>query len=230
MLENESLHQKKSPLPMRTIKSFVRREGRITRGQKDALERLWPQFVIDSSDIYIATNESVIWLEIGFGNGASLAEQAQYHPDIQFIGVEVYRAGVGHLLNTLEEKHLSNVKIYNHDAIEILKNCIPKQAVDRIQLFFPDPWPKKRHHKRRIVQPDFLELIATILKPNGIFHFASDWEPYAEYVQEVMAAQNLLIEIDAKPFADARPKTKFEQRGERLGHRVTDLVYQINVR
>ena len=222
------------PEYLRKIRSFVRREGRLTTGQQHALDTLWPKYGIDISDTTldlgsIFGNEKPVILEIGFGNGDSLAQMAKDNPGLNYLGIEVHRPGVGHLLYLIEEQGIENLRIMSEDAVEIISNQIPEQALTGIQLFFPDPWPKKKHHKRRIVQPEFVKLLASRLKPGGFFHMATDWENYAEHMLEVMSAaedfENSTQGGDFIPRPESRPLTKFEQRGQRLGHGVWDLLY-----
>ena len=219
----------------RLIRSFVRREGRLTAGQQRALDTLWPRFGLDlpaqAEELEdLLKSERAVTLEIGFGNGASLAEMAGNAPDQLFIGIEVHRPGVGHLLQLVEQNGLENVRVICEDAVEVLKQFVPDGSLDRLLLFFADPWPKKRHHKRRIVQPNFVELVAKKLKPGGIFHMATDWENYAEHMLEVMEAspafENTRGPRQYSERPDYRPITKFEQRGQRLGHGVWDLLYR----
>ncbi|TAN47512.1 MAG: tRNA (guanosine(46)-N7)-methyltransferase TrmB [Methylococcaceae bacterium] len=170
-------------------------------------------------------------LEIGFGNGDSLLQQAAATPEKNFIGIEVHRPGVGHCLLGIERLALTNLRLYRADAIEVLERCIPDQSLDGVQLFFPDPWPKSRHHKRRIVNARFVELVARKLKPGGTFHAATDWENYAQHMLEVLNACTSLVNAaeGEMPYVDSqalRPATKFEQRGQRLGHGVWDLLYR----
>lgn len=232
----------------RPIRSFVRREGRLTRGQQRALDELWAQFGIDSAGpdtlepARLALNEPLLdlaalfgrenpkVLEIGFGNGASLAEMAAAHPDLDYLGIEVHRPGVGNLMRLLAERDLHNVRVLCDDAVQILKHRLPDACLHRVQLFFPDPWHKKRHHKRRIVSPAFTTFIAQKLKPGGVFHLATDWQDYAEQMMMVMGAapqfRNLAGEDNYSPRPEWRPLTKFEQRGQRLGHGVWDLLFE----
>ena len=218
----------------REICSYVRREGRITRSQQRALETLWPRYGLDaggSIDLESCFGrDAPRTLEIGFGNGESLSAMAEQEPGTDFLGIEVHRPGVGHLLLELERRELANVRVICADAVPVLRNCLPDTALDRVLLFFPDPWPKKRHHKRRIVQPGFINLIAGKLKPGGILHLATDWENYAEQMLAVMsqttAFRNCAGAGNYSPRPGYRPVTKFERRGERLGHGVWDLVFE----
>lgn len=219
----------------RPVRSFVLRAGRLTAGQERALQELWPVFGLpaDSSSLSFAElfgNDNPVIMEIGFGNGEATWQMAASHPMENFLGVEVHRPGVGHLLLKLEENELQNVRIACEDAVDLMHQRIPDASLQGIRIYFPDPWPKKRHHKRRIIQDDFVSLMATKLKTGGILHMATDWEPYAEYMLEVMQAapdfENLSPSGGACPQPDWRPSTKYEKRGERLGHRVFDLVYR----
>jgi tRNA (guanine-N7-)-methyltransferase len=218
----------------RCIRSFVRREGRLTPGQQKALETLWPDYGLtvegEIKPAELFGRSAPVTLEIGFGNGASLVEMAANEPDSDFIGIEVHRPGVGRLLRKLEACGLGNVRVFCHDAVEILERNIPDAGLHRVLLFFPDPWPKKKHHKRRIVQPAFVALVARKLKTGGHFHMATDWQPYAEHMLEVMEASQVFINNRGKgqysDRPDYRPVTKFEKRGQRLGHAVWDLVYR----
>jgi tRNA (guanine-N7-)-methyltransferase len=218
----------------RAIRSFVRREGRITRSQQRALDELLPAFGLPADKVIDPTavfgRSAPLTLEIGFGNGDSLATMAAQDPAGDFIGIEVHRPGVGHLLLELERRELTNVRVMCDDAVPLVQHCLPDGSLDRVLLFFPDPWPKKRHHKRRIVQPAFVELIATKLRPGGILHMATDWEPYAEHMLGVLsqsdAFRNCADPGNYSPRPDYRPATKFERRGQRLGHGVWDLLFE----
>ncbi|GLX84342.1 tRNA (guanine-N(7)-)-methyltransferase [Thalassotalea loyana] len=219
---------------IRTVRSFVKREGRLTKGQAHALENFWSEMGLNHEDGMIDSkalfgNDNPVTLEIGFGMGKSLVEMAKNAPDINFIGIEVHRPGVGACIALAQEKGVKNLKVYEHDAIEILADCIPEQSLTTVQLFFPDPWHKKKHHKRRIVQPEFVETIRQKLKVGGVFHMATDWENYAECMLEDMQTapgyNNLSETNDYVPRPDSRPLTKFEQRGHRLGHGVWDLQF-----
>jgi len=213
----------------RPIRSFVRRAGRLTAAQKRALEELWPRYGIDFSansldfdDVFGRAAPRV--LEIGFGNGELLAEMAAAQPEVDFIGMEVHQPGVGHCLLELDGRGLGNVRLICHDAIEALQNQVPDAALSQVNLFFPDPWPKKRHHKRRIVQPEFLQLLARKIVPGGTLHLATDWMNYAEHIEETANACPL---FEAMVNDDAhRAETKFERRGVRLGHDIRDLLFR----
>ncbi len=221
----------------RKVRSFVLRGGRLTKGQQRAFERLWPSFGVEFDphrwlDFQtLFGNDHPVWLEIGFGNGESLAAMAAAHPERNFLGIEVHPPGVGHLLMKIEELGLENVRILRHDAVEVLERMIPPASLAGLLLFFPDPWHKKRHHKRRLVQPAFVELAASRLRPGGIFHAATDWAPYAEWILERFEARADLFENLAGPgrYAErpeTRPLTKFEARGQRLGQEASDLLFR----
>ncbi|MFF7706423.1 tRNA (guanosine(46)-N7)-methyltransferase TrmB [Pseudomonas sp. NPDC007930] len=219
----------------REIKSFVMRAGRMTEGQQRGLEIGGPQFILPLADAPVDFDaafgrQAPRTLEIGFGMGHSLLEMAAASPELDFIGVEVHRPGVGALLNGLLTQRLSNVRVYDCDAIEVLKRCVADNSLDRLLLFFPDPWHKSRHHKRRIVQPAFAELVRSKLKVGGVLHMATDWEQYAEHMLEVMNAapgyRNLAEDGRCVARPAERPITKFERRGERLGHGVWDLKFE----
>jgi tRNA (guanine-N7-)-methyltransferase len=219
----------------RTVKSFVLRAGRTTPGQLKALEQYWPRYGLSlaqgSLDIQAAFgNDHPVIVEIGFGMGSSLLQMAQANPQQNYIGIEVHQAGVGRLLNAAAQAQLENLRIYQDDAVAVLDQCIADQSLAGIQLFFPDPWPKKKHHKRRIVQPDFIALMHRKLKPGGFLHMATDWQPYAEHMMQVMlAAPGFINQYGNGQYASERPNkrplTKFEQRGTRLGHGVWDLYF-----
>lgn len=214
---------------MRPVRSFVRREGRMTAAQTNALQSLWPRYGIDWSTSFLDLDavfgrSAPRVLEIGFGNGDALLAAAAARPDQDFIGVEVHRPGAGSLMRRAAQSDLDNLRVSTHDAIEVLQQQIPDAALSAALLFFPDPWPKKRHHKRRIVQPAFVELVAAKLADGGTLHMATDWVPYAEWMIETMAAAPVFKGgVTERPAT--RPHTRFEHRGERLGHAVTDLVF-----
>jgi len=220
---------------IRTIRSFVKREGRLTHGQQQALETQWPKYGIDFSEQLLDfkklfNRDAITVLEIGFGNGDSLCEMAQASPEINYLGIEVHRPGVGRLLNSIDTAGCENLRVSNHDAIDVLEQQIPDNSLDRVQLFFPDPWHKKKHNKRRIVQEKFIEQLARKLKPGGVFHLATDWEDYAQHMLSVLNSsqlfQNLSEDNTFVPKPAQRPTTKFEKRGQRLGHGVWDLLFQ----
>jgi tRNA (guanine-N7-)-methyltransferase len=213
----------------------VLREGRLTEGQARAFDRLWPRYGIDFAGTpldlpAVFGNGKPVWLEIGFGNGDALATLAARHPDRNFLGVEVHRPGVGRLLLRLETAGLSNVRVLRHDAVEVLRDGIPPGALAGVYLFFPDPWHKTRHHKRRIVQPGLVALAARALRPGGTFHAATDWEDYARHMLAVLGdspdLENAAGPAQYAPRPDDRPLTHFEQRGQRLGHGVWDLLFR----
>ena len=220
------------------IRSFVRREGRLTPGQQRALDTLWPRFgldyaprVIDLDAVFGRRAPRI--LEIGFGNGDALAEMAAARPDADFLGIEVHRPGVGHLLRQIEQRELTNVRVACHDAVEVLRDMIVDGAFSRVHIFFPDPWPKKRHHKRRLIQVRFVELLARKMAADGVLHLATDWQPYAEHMLEVLSASDEFrnkasgsdLDTGCVPRPDSRPLTRFEQRGHRHGHDVWDLEF-----
>lgn len=221
--------------PRRAIRSFVMRAGRMTEGQQRGIDKGWPQFglqltdgVLDFDQLF--ARQAPRTLEIGFGMGHSLLEMAQASPEQDFIGIEVHRPGVGSLLSGVLDAGLQNLRVYDCDAIDVLKQAIPDASLDRLLLFFPDPWHKKKHNKRRIVQPLFAELVRRKLKIGGVLHMATDWEHYAEQMLEVMSAasgyRNQSADGGFIPRPPERPITKFEKRGERLGHGVWDLKFE----
>ena len=219
----------------RRIRSFVRREGRLTAGQARALETLWPCFGLEFADneidfARVFGRAAPVILEIGFGNGESLAEIAEQHPQNNYIGIEVHRPGVGSLLLRLEEREIANVRVMCHDASEVISRQIPDTSLDAVYLFFPDPWPKKKHHKRRILQPAFVQQIREKLKVGGHFHMATDWQDYAEQAMAVLSvAEGFSNTAGAGTYSTKpsyRPETKFERRGLKLGHGVWDLVFR----
>lgn len=221
--------------PLRRIRSFVRRQGRLTKGQQHALDHFWPVMGVEFSEepLDLPTlfgREAPTTLEIGFGMGASLVTMAQARPEQNFLGIEVHSPGVGACLSSADEAGITNLRVMCHDAVEVLHKMIPDHSLTMVQLFFPDPWHKARHNKRRIVQPPFAELIKSKLKLGGVFHMATDWEPYAQHMLDVMSSMegytNLSPDNDYVPRPESRPVTKFEQRGHRLGHGVWDLMFE----
>lgn len=220
---------------MRRIRSFVLRTGRMTEGQKRSYDLHWPskgleleKGAIDLDEVFGRRAPTV--LEIGFGMGDSLATMAAAAPEKNFIGVEVHSPGVGRLMHLIDESAIENLRAYCDDAVEVLERCIADESLSRVQVYFPDPWHKKRHHKRRLIQPEFVQLLRKKLQPGGVIHLATDWENYAEHMMEVMSAApgftNCEGEGQFAPRPDYRPVTKFERRGERLGHGVWDLLFE----
>lgn len=220
---------------LRRIRSFVRRQGRLTKGQQLALDTYWPvmgvEFTSEPLDFSALFGRTApVTLEIGFGMGTSLVTMAQQHPENHYLGIEVHLPGVGACLGLAAESGVENLRVMCHDAVEVLEQMIPDASLDMVQLFFPDPWHKARHNKRRIVQAPFAELVRRKLKQGGVFHMATDWEPYAEHMLEVMSSlegyRNVSNTHDYVPRPASRPVTKFEQRGQRLGHGVWDLMFE----
>jgi tRNA (guanine-N7-)-methyltransferase len=205
----------------RPVRSFVLRAGRMTAAQRRAMEELWPLFGIDFAGAplnvgQLFATKAPLTLEIGFGNGDCLAAMAAAAPENNFIGIEVHEPGVGHCLLRIAEEGLNNVRLIRHDAVEVLQNSIPDDSLTRVNLFFPDPWHKKRHNKRRIVQPDFVRLLSRKLRANGVFHVATDWPDYAGHIADVM---NSSAEFELLPDTpNDRPVTRFDTRGKKLGH------------
>jgi len=217
------------------VRSFVVRAGRMTAAQERAWRELWPRYGIEtgSEPLDLAAlfgREAPRTLEIGFGNGETLATLAAAHPERDYVGIEVHRPGVGHLMLRAAEFGLGNLRIVCRDAVEVLEQCIAPGSLDEVLLYFPDPWPKKRHHKRRIVQPRFVELVASRLRSGGVLRMATDWQPYAEHMlavaSECAALRNAAADGGYVPRPDSRPVTRFERRGQRLGHGVWDLAFR----
>ncbi|TVP59570.1 MAG: tRNA (guanosine(46)-N7)-methyltransferase TrmB [Halomonadaceae bacterium] len=232
---NESGDEDLARVGLRGIRSFVLRGGRMTVGQSKAWDRMWPRYgmsvaqgLIDPEQVF--GRQAPLNLEIGFGMGRSLSTMAAAAPEQDFIGIEVHKPGCGALLADIEQLELTNLRIYRADANDVLDLCLPDASLNRLMLFFPDPWPKKKHHKRRIVQSAFAQKVRGKLKPGGLFHMATDWEEYAQQMLEVMNAEagfeNTSPEGGFVPKPPERPDTKFEVRGEKLGHGVWDLVYR----
>jgi tRNA (guanine-N7-)-methyltransferase len=224
------------PRPRRGIRSFVVRGGRMTVAQQRAWEASWPRY---GREVTGAPIDLDAWfgrrarrlLEIGFGNGENLLALAAQQPDHDFLGIEVHRPGVGHLLLRCEELGLTNVRVLCHDATECVAAHLPAESFAEVLLYFPDPWPKKRHHKRRIVQPAFVAQFARVLEHGGVLRLATDWVPYAEHMRDVLAASEQFVNAAPggatwSPRPASRPQTRFERRGERLGHEVRDLAYR----
>lgn len=224
---------KDNEAPHRTIRSFVLRAGRMGTGQMRALAELGPRFLIPYAPLPLDLDarfgrDAPKILEIGFGMGSATATIAQAHPELDYLGIEVHTPGIGALLKNIGEMGLENLRIIQHDAVEVLQHMIPDASLDGLHIFFPDPWHKKRHHKRRLIQASFVTLLARKLKPGGYLHLATDWADYAQQMLEVLSADPALINT-ANGFAprpEYRPLTKFEQRGVRLGHGVWDLIFK----
>ncbi len=221
------------PEHLRRIRSFVRREGRLTEGQSSAIANGWPQWGVDYAPGVMDWDRvfgriAPRFLEIGFGMGGATAEIARNHPDNDYLGIEVHRPGVGNLLKLIAQDSLTNLRLMSHDAVDIINEMIAPDTLDGVLIFFPDPWHKKRHHKRRLIQPEFVHLLASRLKPGGTIHCATDWENYAVQMLEVLSAEPALenTAIDYAPRPTYRPLTKFENRGLKLGHGVWDLVFR----
>ena len=222
-------------LRQRRIRSFVLRQGRFTPAQQRAFADHWSRFGLDPA------NENVDWprvfgriaplvLEIGFGNGEQLLWSSQQEPDKNFIGIEVHRPGVGRLMNALAANNVHNVRLYNHDAVDVLDRLLGADSLDEIRVYFPDPWPKKRQQKRRLIQPEFVALVASRVRTGGHFYLATDWQEYAEHMRAVIDAAPEWRNVEGSGQYSARPpnriETHFEKRGTRLGHGVWDLVYE----
>jgi len=219
----------------RPIRSFVLRMGRITLAQERALEELWPRFGLGRTELPLDLDREFgrsapRVVEIGFGNGENLASLAAEHPERDFLGIEVHRPGVGRLLLEAERAGLSNLRVACRDAVEVLDRLVPAASLDEVLILFPDPWHKKRHHKRRLVQAPFVELVASRLRAGGILHLATDWQPYAEQMLAVLSACPGMVNVAPTgafvPRPQWRPPTRFEKRGARLGHDVWDLEFR----
>lgn len=222
----------------RPIRSFVKREGKLTKGQKNAIDELWPQYGVELTDqrldlgsLFLRDAETV--LEIGFGNGVSLADMAEQAPEQNYFGIEVHTPGVGSLLVQVKKRGLENVRVSQDDAVDVLSKQIPDGSLDRVQIFFPDPWHKKRHHKRRLIQAEFVAMLVNKLKPAGLIHAATDWENYAEHILDVLSDSADLVNAAPETATSGyvekpcyRPLTKYEARGQRLGHGVWDIVFK----
>jgi tRNA (guanine-N7-)-methyltransferase len=217
------------------IRSFVRREGRFTKAQREAFHQYWSHYGVEakqqSLDIdNLFTQKQAVVLDIGFGNGESLISLAKQYSELNFLGVEVYRPGIGNLLRNAHDAKLENIRVINADVVDLLQNNIPAKSFAAVLVWFADPWPKRRHHKRRLIQAPFLELIAEKLVDEGELNIATDWQPYAKHIQEVVKLSGLFTENAASTFILQRPQTKFERRGGRLGHKISDQVYLLKNR
>jgi len=220
---------------MRRVRSFVLRQGRMTDGQRRMLEKHWLHFgierqddVLDLGKLFGRSAPQIV--EIGFGMGRTLAQMARDNAEQDYLGIEVHQPGVASLLRNLDEEAINNVRVIRDDAVEVLEQNIAAHSLAAVHLYFPDPWPKRRHHKRRIVQPAFIDLVVSRLQAGGVFHMATDWEDYAHHAMAMLSACPELIncagERQFSPRPDYRPLTKFEQRGQRLGHGVWDLIFE----
>ena len=220
---NSGVEQQAAP------RSFVRRSGRITTAQKRALEFLWPKYGLTETAAPLALEkifgrEAPTVLEIGFGNGETLVRSAAEAPRCNFLGVEVHLPGLGRCLLAAERAGLPNLRLIHADAMEVLRSHLPPAALAMVCLYFPDPWPRKRHHKRRLVQPGFVALLARVLEPGGVFHVATDWPPYAGHIEGVMGSTPAFERLAEAP---ARHTTRFEQRGSALGHEIWEAAYRL---
>ena len=217
------------------IKSFVIRAGRMTESQQKGWSSVFPEHGFTLSERRFDWDRSFAVagrrvLEIGFGMGDSLVAMADQNPQDRYFGIEVHRPGVGKLLSEVDKRGIKNLKVFAEDAVQVLEEAIPQESIDLLQIFFPDPWHKKRHHKRRLIQPDFVELLVSRLSAAGHLHLATDWQPYAEHMMEVLSANALLLNTAGQNNyivrPESRPETKFERRGHRLGHGVWDLLFE----
>lgn len=218
----------------RKIKSYVLRAGRISNRQQQGLDLWFKDYELtmgdtpwNLSDNFNRSADTVV--EIGFGMGTSLFTMAQHNPSLNYIGIEVHKAGVGSLVADLHDHQLANVRVVAHDAVEVFQSQLEDNSLAGVQIFFPDPWHKKRHHKRRLIQPEFIRILVKKIKQGGFIHCATDWQEYAEHILEVLSAEpalnNSQLDGGYSPKPESRPLTKFEQRGERLGHGVWDLIF-----
>lgn len=224
-----------SDLPMRRIRSFVKRDGRMTDAQRRVMEEMWPQFGLMREDGFadfdkIFGRSAPRILEIGFGSGQSLLQTAKANPECDFIGIETYLPGIGALLLGMEIEGLKNLRVYYADAVEVLQQCIPDKSLSGLQLFFPDPWPKRKHHKRRLIQPEFIKFVTEKLQQDGVLHLATDWEHYGKQMMQVLSAEaslkNLAGEFQFAMRSNQRPiVTKFEQRGLRCDRIIRELQF-----
>jgi tRNA (guanine-N7-)-methyltransferase len=225
------------PIKLRTIKSFVRRDSRLTKAQSYALEHYWQKHGVnyDPSTLnieYLYKRKAPLIIDIGVGTGDATLHHAIRHPENNYLAIEVHRPGIGHLLNQIEINKVNNIKIINHDVIDVLKHQLPINSVNQAFIFFPDPWPKKRHHKRRLINKQLIGLIKNCLSLNGRLHIATDWQNYAEHIELLCTSDSELINLAGKnkgsPRPDWRIKTRYESRGIKLEHNVWDYCYALN--
>jgi tRNA (guanine-N7-)-methyltransferase len=228
------INQDKEDIKRRPIRSYILRQGRITKAQTNAIQEsfqkhavIFENKLIDFNGVFENKSRDLI-LEIGFGMGTSTAEIARSNLNKNYVAIEVHSPGVGNLLKLIQENNISNLKIIQHDAVEVLNSMIKDDSLDGIHIFFPDPWPKKRHHKRRLIQSNLLKLIAQKIKKSGYLHIATDWEDYAFWIIDLLDKEDLLQKISDDFFKkpDYRPLTKYENRGIKLGYKVWDMIYR----
>ncbi len=233
---NFSSDLKESRTNQRTIKSFVRRDGRLTRAQARALDHYWDKYGIEFNDTKLEPTtvfqrRAPLVIDIGVGTGDSTIHHARQHPENDYLAIEVHRPGIGHLLNEIERFRMNNIKVINHDVIPVLLDLLPDHSVSQIFIFFPDPWPKKRHHKRRLVSRSLIDLIKNKLAWHGRLHIATDWQDYAEHISELCESDEDLVNLAGCNAYAPRPtwriKTRYEARGERLQHEVRDFCYAL---
>lgn len=226
--------QNKEDIKRRPIRSYILRQGRITAAQTKAIQEnlkkhaiVFENQLVNSNDVFKNSSRELI-LEIGFGMGTSTAEIAKANPNKNYLAIEVHSPGVGNLIKLVQENHIFNLKIIQHDAVEVLNAMIKNDSLDGIHIFFPDPWPKKRHHKRRLIQENFLKLMAQKIKQSGYLHIATDWEDYALWIIDLLDKETLLQKTSEDFFEkpDYRPLTKYENRGIKLGYKVWDMIYR----
>jgi len=226
--------QNKEDIKRRPIRSYILRQGRITAAQTKAIQEnlkkhaiVFENQLVNFNDVFKNSSRELI-LEIGFGMGASTAEIAKANPNKNYLAIEVHSPGVGNLIKLIQENHIFNLKIIQHDAVEVLNAMIKNDSLDGIHIFFPDPWPKKRHHKRRLIQENFLKLMAQKIKQSGYLHIATDWEDYALWIIDLLDKETLLQKTSEDFFEkpDYRPLTKYENRGIKLGYKVWDMIYR----
>jgi tRNA (guanine-N7-)-methyltransferase len=226
MSDSQSYKRDPQALRQREIRSFVLRQGRLTHGQEAALQQLMPQYGFDRHSDWNSCFSRPVVLEIGTGNGDAIVACAAADPEKDYLGAEVHAPGVGRALLGFKSNNLQNARIFHGDALILLREKVPNDSLSQINIWFPDPWHKARHHKRRLIQPDFLRLLASKLKTAGVLHMATDWQPYAEHMAEVTKEVPSFEPIQDPAVQAKRPNTHFERRGVKLGHGVWDLLYR----